>query len=307
MKIEIEAIDDIKKWYKLYSVWFFALIVAAPELYNLAISLGWFSATQVPAGFSRLVQTIAALGGVFRVIKQKQTTLAGLTTQEQAAVALGLETTDEATADQAAAAQAAQAALAAQGPATPGVLVISPVPEPVQQAVDAQKALEATAASAPTPAPAPVADAAPAPMAQTLNAVAEPTPAPVVAAPVVEAATSAAAPEVRESVMAVEVPAPVAAPVEAPAPTPAAAPVPAAPAVAKKDPITEALAADLKAVGLHAESDITEIIDAVKAKVDGEFTKTDLKDPVVKQRFFDRVKSLTEELVTKVETLAKKL
>lgn len=97
-KFELVLIEDWRKCWKLYSVWFFAILMAAPELYNAAISAGLLSQEQVPGLFSKLMSLVSFLGLVSRVVAQKQKTINDLSPEDQAKVALGLETVDEATA-----------------------------------------------------------------------------------------------------------------------------------------------------------------------------------------------------------------
>lgn len=175
MKIELTLIDDWKKAWKLYSVWIFALVLAGPDIYNAAVTAGLISADHVPALFGRLVNIVGFVGIVSRIVKQKSATIASLPEDLQAKVALGMLSQEQADAETAdrlaavAAANAAKAATPAVTPAqtTPGVAVISPIPDNVQAAIDANAAAVAVPAPAPEPAPAPV-----------------PVPAPIVAAPV---------------------------------------------------------------------------------------------------------------------------
>lgn len=156
-QFEIGLIDDAKKFYKLYSIWFFALLGLAPDLYNLAVSYHMLDGATAPALLSRIINVVAFVGAAARLVQQKVTTeeAAGPVTEPSIAAAVS------------------EAALGVAAAASG-----TPAPEPLA-----------------TPAPAAVA-ADPAPMATVLNAVAEPTPstpapapepvaAPVVVAPVV--------------------------------------------------------------------------------------------------------------------------
>lgn len=197
VQFELTMIADWRKAWKLYSVWIFSLLLALPDLYNAAISSNLITADHVPVLFSRLVNIIGFVGIASRIVKQKSNVISALPEDLQAKVALGLLSQDQADAEEAERAQlvatAAAAAPPAPAPAIPAVLVISPVPAIVQDAVDTANAQAAAAAPAPADALVfPAAAAAPVtapPMAAVLNAVAEPTPAPVpVAAPVAPAA-----------------------------------------------------------------------------------------------------------------------
>jgi hypothetical protein len=191
MQFELTLINEWRQAWKLYSVWIFALVLAGPDIFNAAVSAGLISADHVPALFGRLVNIVGFVGIVSRIVKQKSSTIVGLPEDLQAKVSLGLITLEDANAEVAdraahvaAAAAAKTAATAAQpdvatAPAAspPSVLVMSPVPALVQDAVDqvnAQAAAEATAATAAAPAVTVPADAPPpAPVAAP-----EPAPAP---------------------------------------------------------------------------------------------------------------------------------
>lgn len=99
MKLEMVLIEDWRKMYKMYSVWFFALLMAMPELYNAAITAGLITQDQVPGFFSKIVSLVSFLGLCSRIVAQKQTTISALPEEEQAKVALGLETQEDALAN----------------------------------------------------------------------------------------------------------------------------------------------------------------------------------------------------------------
>lgn len=62
------------KFYKMYSIWFFALLGSAPDLYNLAISSGVIDAGSAPALLTRIINIIAFVGAASRLLKQKKLT-----------------------------------------------------------------------------------------------------------------------------------------------------------------------------------------------------------------------------------------
>lgn len=72
MKFNIVLVDDANKWYKLYSIYAFIAIGLAPDLYNLAIETGYLTAETAPAALSRLINTMAFIGGALRLVKQKK-------------------------------------------------------------------------------------------------------------------------------------------------------------------------------------------------------------------------------------------
>ena len=98
-KLQITLIDEWRHCWKLYSVWIFAFLMAAPELYNAAISAGLISQEQVPGVFSKLMSLVSFVGLVSRVVSQKKATISELPPEEQAEVALGTKTLEEAVAE----------------------------------------------------------------------------------------------------------------------------------------------------------------------------------------------------------------
>ncbi len=69
--MKFELIPNWKQAWKLFSVQGFAIVAILPDIYNLAIAYGVLEGMAVPAEFDRLVKTIAFLGAVSRLIKQK--------------------------------------------------------------------------------------------------------------------------------------------------------------------------------------------------------------------------------------------
>lgn len=70
--MKFEFIDDWKKAYTLYSMWFFVLLGMAPDIFNLAVSMNVIDSASAPAILSRLINLIAFLGAVTRLLKQKK-------------------------------------------------------------------------------------------------------------------------------------------------------------------------------------------------------------------------------------------
>lgn len=73
--MKLQLIDQAGKWYSMYSIWFFALLGVMPELYNLAVSYNMVSGEAAPAVLARAINTIAFVGAVSRLIKQKKLAL----------------------------------------------------------------------------------------------------------------------------------------------------------------------------------------------------------------------------------------
>lgn len=70
--MKLELITNWNKAYKLYSIWFFAVLGLAPDIFNLAVQMGVIDSTSAPAILTRLINTVAFLGAVTRLVKQKQ-------------------------------------------------------------------------------------------------------------------------------------------------------------------------------------------------------------------------------------------
>lgn len=98
-KLEVVLIEDWRKAWKMYSVWFFALLMAFPELYNAAISSGLIAQAEVPPLFSKLVTLISFMGMASRLVGQKQKSIEELSPEDQKKVALGVESLEEALAE----------------------------------------------------------------------------------------------------------------------------------------------------------------------------------------------------------------
>lgn len=70
--MKLELIANWNKAYKLYSMWFFVILGLAPDIFNMAVQMGVIDSTGAPAILTRIINTIAFLGAVTRLVKQKQ-------------------------------------------------------------------------------------------------------------------------------------------------------------------------------------------------------------------------------------------
>lgn len=68
--IIMKTINNIKKCYKLWSVWFFIIIAIAPDLYNAISTMGWLD--EAPIALKWFIRTLAVMGLASRLIKQKE-------------------------------------------------------------------------------------------------------------------------------------------------------------------------------------------------------------------------------------------
>lgn len=84
--MKFSLIDDWKKAYKLYSLWFFAIIGLVPDLFNLAVQYEIVSSTSAPAILSHAIKLIAFFGAASRLVKQKETELEAEAKTTEAAV-----------------------------------------------------------------------------------------------------------------------------------------------------------------------------------------------------------------------------
>lgn len=69
--LNIRPVDNWKKFYKMYSFWFFVLVGAAPDLYALATSMGVLQGQDVPEALTRIINTLAFMGAASRLVQQK--------------------------------------------------------------------------------------------------------------------------------------------------------------------------------------------------------------------------------------------
>lgn len=71
-KIGLELVTEWRKFYTMYSVWFFAIVGAAPDLYNLALQSGLLTGASAPPQLAHLIAIISFVGAASRLIKQKR-------------------------------------------------------------------------------------------------------------------------------------------------------------------------------------------------------------------------------------------
>jgi len=64
-------IEDWTSAWKFISMWIYAIIGAAPQLYNLAIQHNLYSADSVPLAIANFISLMAFLGSAGRVVKQQ--------------------------------------------------------------------------------------------------------------------------------------------------------------------------------------------------------------------------------------------
>ncbi len=68
--MKIELVDDWKQAYKYFSVWFFTILGALPQIYQVLASYGVISSETAPTALINTISVIAALGAIARVLKQ---------------------------------------------------------------------------------------------------------------------------------------------------------------------------------------------------------------------------------------------
>jgi hypothetical protein len=71
-KLDDYLVDGWRRAYRMYSAWFFVVLMALPDLYNAAIASNVITADQVPQFFARIVNGIAFMGLASRVVRQKK-------------------------------------------------------------------------------------------------------------------------------------------------------------------------------------------------------------------------------------------
>lgn len=117
-KVGLELVSEWRKFYTMYSVWFFAIVGAAPDLYNLALQSGLLTGASAPPLLARIVAIISFVGAASRLIKQKSIdTLTQSATDAQATE--NAQATLTSVASALAAATAAAAPPVAAAPQTP--------------------------------------------------------------------------------------------------------------------------------------------------------------------------------------------
>lgn len=64
-------IDEFRECWKMLSIWTFALIGVAPDLYSAIVAMGWLQDESVPPSFVWALRGLAVAGIVGRLIRQK--------------------------------------------------------------------------------------------------------------------------------------------------------------------------------------------------------------------------------------------
>lgn len=64
-----QLIDEAKHFYKIGTFWFFIFIGILPYAYNFSIQYGVFKASDVPQGFTHLINILSFLGIVIRLTR----------------------------------------------------------------------------------------------------------------------------------------------------------------------------------------------------------------------------------------------
>lgn len=71
-KLGLRLIVGWRRFYAMYSMWAFAAVGTAPDLYNLAVSTGMLDGQSAPVMLTRLINTIAFIGAASKLIEQKK-------------------------------------------------------------------------------------------------------------------------------------------------------------------------------------------------------------------------------------------
>ena len=69
--MKLTFVDEVRLWYRMYSVWFFAILGLLPDLYNLAVQSHLFEGDAAPVVLARIMNVIAFLGAASRLVQQK--------------------------------------------------------------------------------------------------------------------------------------------------------------------------------------------------------------------------------------------
>lgn len=69
---KLELVEEWQHAWKLYSMWIFALIAVAPQLYDLAVQYHIVVAGAVPDLFGRIINIIGFVGAASRIVKQQK-------------------------------------------------------------------------------------------------------------------------------------------------------------------------------------------------------------------------------------------
>lgn len=69
--MKLTFVDEVRLWYRMYSVWLFAILGLLPDLYNLAVQSHLFEGDAAPVVLARIMNVIAFLGAASRLVQQK--------------------------------------------------------------------------------------------------------------------------------------------------------------------------------------------------------------------------------------------
>ncbi len=69
--MKFSLIDEWKKFYTLYSFWFFVALGSLPDLFNLAVQYGVIQSNEAPAILARAINIVAFMGVASRLISQR--------------------------------------------------------------------------------------------------------------------------------------------------------------------------------------------------------------------------------------------
>jgi hypothetical protein len=72
--MKIHLINGWQKCYRFYSMYFFALLATAGDLYNLAVQFNLFENGSAPDALCRALNVIGFLGAAARIVQQKANT-----------------------------------------------------------------------------------------------------------------------------------------------------------------------------------------------------------------------------------------
>lgn len=71
-RIGLELVEDAHQGYKFASMWFFVALMAAPDLYNLAVSNNLITAAVTPPVITHAINLLAFMGAASRLIQSKK-------------------------------------------------------------------------------------------------------------------------------------------------------------------------------------------------------------------------------------------
>lgn len=81
--MKLELVDGWKKFYAMTSIWAFAIIGLAPDIYNLAVEFHIVDSGTAPAFLARLINVLAFAGAVSRLVRQQVVTAAAEADREK--------------------------------------------------------------------------------------------------------------------------------------------------------------------------------------------------------------------------------